>query len=133
MKFDDIHITAGAFITTAIILVGLYRIGAWLLPRFRRIGHFLDAWEGYTEPGTGKQVLGVMERLTRVEDTAATAASAAAAANDRLDHVSGQVAEVDRKVDQVAARQDTLAAEQTQIRSAIDEMRTHGTDADPAT
>ena len=130
MKFDDVHITAGAFITTAIILFALYRIAAWLLPKARRIGHFLDAWEGYVEPGTGKQVLGVMERQTRVEGTAADAASASAAANDRLDHLSGQVAEIDRKVDAVAERQDALAAEQTQIRSALEELR-HGTDAPP--
>lgn len=130
MKIDDVHLSSAFVIGVVLVLIGLWKVGAWLLPRVRRIGHFLDAWEGYTEPGTGKQVAGVMERLTRVEETAATAASAAAAANERLDHVSSQVAEVDRKVDGVAERQDTLAAEQTQIRSAIEELR-HGTDAPP--
>ena len=127
MKPDDVHITAAQFIAVVLVLVALYKAGAWLLPRIRQLGRFLDAWEGYTGPD-GKHVPGVLERLTRVEETAATAASAAAAADKKVDHVSAQVSEVRDLAEQTRDQTQALAAEQTQIRAAIEE-RAPGTDA----
>ena len=137
MKLDDVHITAGAVATTVIILIALYRAGAWLLPRVRQLGRFLDAWEGFTD-SAGKHTPGVLERLARVEETAEAAASAASAANGRLDHVSAQVSEVRDLAEQTRDQAAALAAEQTQIRAALEEMRgAAGTDAtdqnDPGT
>ncbi len=137
------------------LLVGLVGLVRWLLPLFRRATQGLDAWEGYTDPSTGERRPGMVERmthmerigeataktaeataqsvaemagrLTRVEESAAAAASAVVAVGEESERrhrdLSMQVGEVDRKVDQVAA-------EQTQIKAAVEELRrTQGTDA----
>lgn len=88
-------------------------------PDVRRFFRFLDAWEGYDGPD-GKHVPGVLERLTRVEETAAVAASAAAAADQKVDHVSEQLDEVKASVEEVKASQLAKAAELTQIRQAVE-------------
>ena len=130
------------------LLVGAVALVRWLLPLFRRAQRGLDAWEGYVDPSTGekrpgmvermthmeasaaateKSVGEVVERLTRVEESAAAAASAVVAVGEESERrhtaLSMQVGEVDRKVDQVAA-------EQTQIKAAVEELRrANGTDA----
>ena len=137
------------------LLVGAVALVRWLLPLFRRAQRGLDAWEGYTDPATGEQRPGMVERmthmertseataktaeataqtvaemagrLTRVEESAAAAASAVVAVGEESEKrhtaLSMQVGEVDRKVDQVAA-------EQTQIKAAVEELRrANGTDA----
>lgn len=94
-----------------------------LLARVEQLAHQMD------EQG---------HRLTRVEETAEAAASAASAANGRLDHVSAQVSEVRDLAEETRDQAQALAAEQTQIRAALEELRgAAGTDAstlhDPGT
>lgn len=67
-----------------------------------------------------KALADIDERLTGVEGQAASAASAAAAADEKAERAVHQLEEVDRKVDE-------LAAEQTQIRAALEGHQ--GTDA----
>ena len=117
----EIDVTPGLFLAVAAVLFVLYKIGEWTLPKTRKLGRFLDSWEGY-EDSAGKHIPGILERLTRVEDTAAAAASAAAAANERTEILSGQVAEVDRKVDGLTVAGQELAAEQTQMKAALEEL-----------
>ena len=149
----DGQVSADFLVAVIAVLVFLGGVLAFVAPKFRRWGRFLDAWEGYVDPATGKPVPGVPARLSavelaqrlaaqqaeqlagavaRVEDQAGAAASAAAAVTQDVHHLSGQVAEVDRKVDEVVRRQDMKAAEQTQIRAAVEDLtRIVGTDARP--
>ena len=65
-------------------------------------------------------------------EQAGAAASAASAVTLDVHHLSGQVAEVDRKIDEVVIRQDSKAAEQTQLRAAVEDLtRIVGTEARP--
>lgn len=59
------------------------------------------------------------DRIARVEGVAAEAASAAAAGQQGVQELGGKVAEISDKV-------DGLAAEQTQIRQAVEEIRATG-------
>lgn len=122
-----------------------------LLPLVRKATRMLDAWEGYEDPGTGEQRPGMVARMTHLEETsqatnraigsmadrlAGVEANAAAAASavvavgaesrERHEALSEQVTEVDRKVEEVTQQTQTLAAEQTQIRQVLDEMRQRG-------
>lgn len=149
----DTQVSSDFLVGVLAVLAFLAGAVAFVAPKFRRWGRFLDAWEGYVDPSTGKPVPGVPARLSavelaqrlaaqqaeqlagavaRVEDQAGAAASAAAAVTQDVHHLSGQVAEVDRKVDEVVRRQDMKAAEQTQIRAAVEDLtRIVGTDARP--
>lgn len=147
----DSQVSSDFLVGVLAVLAFLAGAVAFVAPKFRRWGRFLDAWEGYVDPATGDKVPGVPARLTavelaqrlaaqqaeqlagavaRVEDQAGAAASAAAAVTQDVHHLSGQVAEVDRKVDEVVTRQDVNAAEQTQLREAVQDLtRTVGKDA----
>jgi hypothetical protein len=129
----EIDVTPGLFVAVLATLVVLYKAGEWVLARTRKLGRFLDSWEGF-EGSDGKHVPGILERLARVEDTAVAAASAAAAANERTEVLSGQVAEVDRKVDALTVAGQDLAAEQTLLKATLDGLASHtdvpGTDTD---
>lgn len=149
----DTQVSSDFLVGVLAVLAFLAGAIAFVAPKFRRWGRFLDAWEGYVDPATGEKIPGVPARLTavekaqtlaaqsaeqlagavaRVEDQAGAAASAAAAVTQDVHHLSGQVAEVDRKVDEVVRRQDMKAAEQTQIRAAVEDLtRIVGTDARP--
>lgn len=105
---------------------------AW--PRLRNFVLFLTDLMGTparngqdAKPGLMEVVAGLAreqaehgERLARVEEGVVAAASAAATATEQAGHVSAQVAEVDRKVDELATAQHALAAEQTQIRTTLE-------------
>ena len=108
-------------LATVVALGALYGVGKKYGPDLRRFYRFLDAWEGYRGPD-GKDIPGVLERLTRVEESATASASAVVAVERRVEHVSAQLDEV--KLSQLAK-----AAELTQIRQAMDELRAQGTDA----
>jgi hypothetical protein len=66
-------------------------------------------------------------RLTRVEEGVAAAASAAVTANDKADHMLTDLVEVKSQLGDVVSAQQTLAAEQAQIRSAVEQWR-HSTE-----
>jgi hypothetical protein len=68
------------------------------------------------------------DRLTRVEDGVTEAASAAVTANGKADHMLTDLIEVKEQLGDVVSAQHALAAEQTQIRSAVEGLRP-GTDA----
>ncbi len=140
----DTQVSSDFLVGVLAVLAFLAGAIAFVAPKFRRWGRFLDAWEGYIDPATGDKIPGVPARLTavetaqrlmaaavdRVEEQAGAAASAASAVTQDVHHLSGQVSEVDRKVDQVAAAQGETAAEQTQLRAAVEELtRTVGKDA----
>lgn len=149
----DTQVSSNFLVGVLAVLAFVGAAVAWAAPKFRRWGRFLDAWEGYQDPATGEKIPGVPARLTavekaqleaakrgeqlaeavaRVEDQAGAAASAAAAVTQDVHGLSGQVAEVDRKVDEVVRRQDMKAAEQTQLRAAVEDLtRTVGKDANP--
>ena len=149
----DTQVSSDFLVGVLAVLAFLAGAIAFVAPKFRRWGRFLDAWEGYVDPATGEKIPGVPARLTavekaqtlaaqsaeqlagavaRVEDQAGAAASAAAAVTQDVHNLSGQVAEVDRKVDEVVRRQDMKAAEQTQLRAAVEDLtRIVGTDARP--
>ena len=130
----DVALTPGLFAAVVLSLFLLYKVAEWVLARTRKVGRFLDSWEGYEAPD-GKHVPGILERLARVEDSAAAAASAVAALEERAETLSGQVAEVDRKVDGLTVTGQELAAEQTRVRAALEGRGithdTPGTDAHP--
>lgn len=142
----DTQVGAGFFVGVVAIILTLLvtAVGliAWVTPKARRLGKFFDAWEGYDDPATGRKVPGVPERLTAVEEAqretglvvarveagVTEAASAAVTANKKADHLSEQIVEVKAQLGEVADATHALAAEQTQIRSAVEGLR-HGTDA----
>lgn len=133
-QFEHLTVGDALLILGALSAVGVAVRKAW--PRARDFVLFLTDLMGTparhgldAKPGLMEVVADLAaaqqrhdERLTRVEETAATAASAAAASTEGVHHLSGQVAEVDRKVDEVAA-------EQTRVRSALEELRRAGMDA----
>ena len=87
-------------------------------------------------PGLIAEVRSMAERLghvenavSRVEETATAAASASVAANEKADRISTQVDDVKVSLEDVRNQQHALAAEQTQIRTALEELRAQGTDA----
>jgi hypothetical protein len=142
----DSQVSSDFLVGVLAVLAFLGAVLAFVAPKFRRWGRFLDAWEGYVDPSTGDKVPGVPARLTavelaqrdtaaavaRVEEQAGAAASAASAVTQDVHHLSGQVSEVDRKVDELAVRQDATAAEQTQLRAAVEGLsRIVGKDASP--
>jgi hypothetical protein len=71
----------------------------------------------------------VEDAVSRVEETATAAASASVAANEKADRISTQVDDVRALAEDVRDQQHALAAEQTQIRTALEELRAQGTDA----
>ena len=69
------------------------------------------------------------ERVERVEESAATSASAVVAVQERVEHVSAQLDDMQTSVDEVKVAQLSKAAELTQIRQTMEEIRTASTDA----
>lgn len=151
----DVSVSAAFFVGVLVVLGavigGVGAAAKMLLPFVRKAGRVFDAWEGYEDPGTGQKRPGIVERMTHLEEAsdetnraigkmadrlAGVEANAAAAASavvavgaesrERHDRLSEQVTEVDRKVDEVTQQTQMLAAEQTQIRQALDEMRQRG-------
>lgn len=62
-------------------------------------------------------------RLTRVEEGVTSAASAAVTANGKADHMLTDLDEVKSQLGDVVSAQTALAAEQAQIRSAVEGLR----------
>ena len=81
------------------------------------------------KPGLMKVIGDLSERVERVEESAATSASAVVAVQERVEHVSAQLDDMQTSVDEVKVAQLSKAAELTQIRQTMEEIRTASTDA----